>query len=410
MGNCRFCGGDLSLTFIDLKHSPVSNKLLSLEDLAKPEITFPLIVKVCQNCFLVQTEDYQTSSEIFTEDYPYFSSFSKSWLEHSKNYVSMMIDRFGYTSDSLVVEIASNDGYLLQYFKEAGVSVIGIEPTKSTAQVALSKGIDTVIDFFGKKLAIQRFNIKKADLILGNNVIAHVPDINDFIAGVKFALGEGGVCTFEFPHLLQLHQNNQFDTIYQEHFSYLSLFSVQKIFDKHGLKIFDVEEFSTHGGSIRIFCAHKDNEAQVISANVNRVLKDELNAGIDKPQFYEGFEKKALNIKIELLQFLLEKFKSNKSVAAYGAAAKGNTLLNYCGIKDDLICFCSDANIHKQDKYMPGSHIPILSPEEIKNRKPDYVLILPWNLRNEIKKDLHYISEWGGKFVVAIPQLEIFNP
>ncbi|MTI38245.1 class I SAM-dependent methyltransferase [Fulvivirga lutimaris] len=407
MNECRFCDHPLNYTFIDLQHSPVSNAFLAKEKLSLPETTFPLIVKVCENCFLVQTQDYQSSSDLFTNDYPYFSSFSKSWLTHSKEYVEMMMKRFKFRSDALIVEIASNDGYLLQYFKDYDVNVCGIEPARSTAEVAVAKGIDTIIDFFGIELAKEKFNEKKADLIIGNNVLAHVPNINDFVSGVKESLSDNGICTFEFPHLVELVANNQFDTIYHEHFSYLSLYSVSKIFEKHGLEIFDVEKLKTHGGSLRVFVRNYKDGSHPVTSDVKSLLNEEIGLGINKLDYYHGLEKKAMAIKLQFLQFLINAKSEGKEVIAYGAAAKGNTFLNYCGIKNDLIDFCCDANVHKQGMLMPGSHIPIESLEKIKSKKPDYIVILPWNLKHEIVKDLSYIKDWGGHFVMAIPELTI---
>ena len=320
------------------------------------------------------------------------------------------MDRFGFDQNSLVVEVASNDGYLLQYFKEQGVGVLGIEPTANTAAVAQEKGIETVVDFFGVPLATQLSSKgTKADLLLGNNVLAHVPDINDFVGGMKVILNATGVITMEFPHLYQLVKNNQFDTIYHEHFSYLSFTTVKQIFEAHGLQLFDVQEIRTHGGSLRIFAKHKEDTSKEVTENVDRLLKLEKSAGMDTVDYYEGFQSKINNIKNDLLQFLNEADKQGKTVAAYGAAAKGNTLLNYCGVKGDFIKFVVDANPHKQGKYMPGSHIPIVDESRIKEEKPDYVIILPWNLKDEITNQLSYIREWGGKFAVPVPKFEIID-
>ncbi len=407
--HCRFCKAPLEHVFIDLNNSPASNSFLTMEQLNEPEIFYPLKVYTCTNCFLVQVDEYKKSDAIFNNDYAYFSSYSTDWLAHSKKYVEKMIERFGFNSSSSIIEIASNDGYLLQYFKEKNIPVLGIEPTANTAEVAIKKGIETVVDFFGVKLANELLSSdKKADLLLGNNVLAHVPDIVDFVKGMKILLKETGIITMEFPHLLQLINNNQFDTIYHEHFSYLSLYTVKQIFEFAGLTIFDVDEIPTHGGSLRIYATHKDNNDQSISANVQLLLDKELSYGIDKLDYYKGFTQKALKAKIQLLQFLISQKKQNKKVVAYGAAAKGNTLLNYCGIKNDLIDFVADANPHKQNKYLPASHIPVVQENEIKNVKPDYVLILPWNLKTEITAQLSYIREWGGKFVIPIPETETF--
>lgn len=410
--NCRFCKAPLTNIFIDLNNSPASNSFLSAEQLNEPETFYPLKVFICDKCFLVQIDEYKKSDAIFDSNYAYFSSYSTSWLQHAKTYVEMMVTRFGYNEYSLVIEVASNDGYLLQYFKEKNIPVMGIEPTANTAEVAMGKGIKTVTEFFGAELADRfsnHWNVK-ADLLLGNNVLAHVPDIVDFVAGMKIILKEDGVITMEFPHLMQLVENNQFDTIYHEHFSYLSFNTVKQIFEVQGLKLFDVEEIPTHGGSLRIYATHKENQQQQISENVNMLLEKEISKGMNSQKYYTNFQQKALKIKLDLTDFLVEQKRINKIVAAYGAAAKGNTLLNFCGIKNDLIDFVVDANPHKQNKFLPASHIPVVNEEHLKNNKPDYVIIFPWNLRKEITAQLNYIKEWGGKFVTAIPELEIFNP
>jgi len=408
--NCRFCKTHLTNVFIDLNNSPASNSFLTIEQLNEPEIFYPLKVFICDKCYLVQVDEYKKSDAIFSNDYVYFSSFSTSWLAHAKRYVDMMAERFGYNENSLVIELASNDGYLLQHFKERNIPVMGIEPTANTAEVAIEKGIKTVIEFFTAELA-DRFandwNVK-ADLLLGNNVLAHVPDIVDFVLGMKLILKEDGVITMEFPHLMQLVDNNQFDTIYHEHFSYLSLYTVKQIFESQGLEIFDVDELSTHGGSIRIYAKHIEDNSKPISEKADLLLQKEIEKGLNTLEYYNNFQQKVLKVKLDLTDFLIEQKRENKKVAAYGAAAKGNTLLNYCGIKSDLIHFVIDANPHKQNKYLPASHIPVLNEEQLKIAKPDYVIILPWNLKTEITDQLNYIREWGGKFVVAIPELEIF--
>lgn len=406
--NCRFCKAPLEHIFIDLNNSPASNSFLTKEQLNEPEIFYPLKVYTCTNCFLVQVDEYKKSDAIFNKDYVYFSSYSKDWLTHSKNYVDKMIERFDFNSQSSITEIASNDGYLLQYFKEKNIPVLGIEPTANTAKVAMDKGIETVFDFFGVRLAKElAAKNRKADLLLGNNVLAHVPDIVDFVSGMKILLKVSGIITMEFPHLLQLINNNQFDTIYHEHFSYLSFYTVKKIFESVGLKLFDVEKLPTHGGSLRIYATHQDNNEQEITDKVQLLLDKEFSYGIDTIECYNGFTQKAFKAKIQLLEFLINQKKQNKKVAAYGAAAKGNTLLNYCGIKNDLIDFVADANPNKQNKFLPASHIPVVDENEIKKVKPDYVLILPWNLKSEITTQLDYIKEWGGKFVIPIPEIEI---
>jgi hypothetical protein len=406
--NCRFCNHKLTIEFIDLVNSPASNSFLTQEQLNEPEVFYPLKVFVCEKCFLVQVDEYKKSDAIFNGEYVYFSSYSSSWLTHAKNYTNLMISRFGYNEKSKVIEIASNDGYLLQYFKEKNVPVLGIEPTKNTAEVAISKGIQTQINFFGTEFAKSLVNQgTKADLLLGNNVLAHVPDINDFVGGMKILLKDDGVITMEFPHLMQMINNNQFDTIYHEHFSYLSFFTVKQIFESKGLEMFDVEEISTHGGSLRIYAKHIENKSHSVSNNVADLLKKEINNGINNLNYYKGFQLQAEKIKLDLWSFLIEQKRNNKKVVAYGAAAKGNTLLNYCGIKNDLISFVVDANPHKRNKFLPASHIPVVDENFLVNEKPDFVIILPWNLTVEITSQLSYIKKWDGRFVVSIPQLEI---
>jgi hypothetical protein len=408
--NCRFCNNQLTDELIDLFNSPAANSFLSAEQLNEAEVFFPLKVLVCKNCFLVQIDEYKKSTAIFDNEYVYFSSYSTSWLAHAKKYAQVITDKLTLDSKSLVVEIASNDGYLLQYFKEKKIPVLGIEPTGNTAEVARSKGIETISEFFGIRLAttLVRQDIQ-ADLLIGNNVLAHVPDINDFVAGMKLMLKPKGVITMEFPHLMELVVNNQFDTIYHEHYSYLSLFSVQRIFNKHGLGIFDVEQLSTHGGSLRIYCKHLDNSEKSVSPNVKRVLSMEINQGVDNIHYYSGFKQKAEKIKTDLLTQLIEFRNSGKKVAAYGAAAKGNTLLNFCGIKSDFIQFVVDANPSKQGKFRPGSHIPVVHEMAIKNEKPDIIIIFPWNLSDEIMTQLDYVRTWGCKFLIPIPSVELID-
>ena len=406
---CRFCKTQLEHVFIDLQNSPASNSFLKEEELNEPETFFPLKVYTCSNCFLVQIDEYKKSDSIFNGDYVYFSSYSQSWLAHAKLYTQLMTDRFALNSDSLVIEIASNDGYLLQYFNENKIAVLGIEPTANTAEVAVQKGIATVVDFFGVRLATSLASQnKKADLLLGNNVLAHVPDINDFVGGMKIILKEHGVITMEFPHLMQLVDNNQFDTIYHEHFSYLSFYTVKQIFEAQGLEMFDVQEIPTHGGSLRIYAKHQEDKTKNISENVESLLNKEKAKGLNGLEYYKNFTQKALAVKMNLIEFLIQQKRAGKLVAAYGAAAKGNTLLNYCGIKKDMIDFVVDANPHKQNKFLPASHIPVVDEQYLKNKKPDFVLILPWNLKDEVTAQLQYIRAWGGKFVVPIPALEIF--
>ena len=405
--NCRFCNSKLEHTFVDLVSTPASNSFLKKEELNEPESYFPLKVFVCNNCFLVQIDEYKKSDAIFNDEYVYFSSYSTSWLAHSKQYVEMMTTRFGLSESSQVIEIASNDGYLLQYFKEKQIPVLGIEPTANTAAIAEQKGIKSIIDFFGVRLATKLKNEGvTADVLLGNNVLAHVPDINDFVGGMGVILSPKGIITMEFPHLLQLITHKQFDTIYHEHFSYLSLQTVIKIFTAHGLTIFDVEEIPTHGGSLRIFAKNEADE-RPITENVRKVLNKEKAAGLDNINSYKDFQGKVNKIKNDITRFLIDANEQGKKVVGYGAAAKGNTLLNFAGIKSDLLEFVVDANPAKQGKYLPGTHIPVLAENDLKNAKPDYVLILPWNIKNEITAQLSYIKEWGGEFVVAIPQIEM---
>jgi 2-polyprenyl-3-methyl-5-hydroxy-6-metoxy-1,4-benzoquinol methylase len=405
---CRFCNTELNHVFIDLINSPASNSFLTQEQLNEPEVFFPLKVYTCHNCFLVQIDEYKKSDDIFDDKYVYFSSFSTSWLAHAKKYTEIMVDRFGFTSKSQVIEIASNDGYLLQYFQQKNIPVLGIEPTANTAKVAESKGIRSITEFFGTDLA-NRLVAQgiKADLLLGNNVLAHVPDIVDFVRGMKLILKNDGVITMEFPHLVQLIDNNQFDTIYHEHFSYLSFYTVRKIFASQGLELFDVEEIPTHGGSLRIFGKHEGDQSKPVSENVSILLEKELEKGINKLSYYEGFQKKALKVKLAFNDFLIQQKRHDKKVAGYGAAAKGNTLLNYCGIKNDQLEYVVDANPQKQNKWLPASHIPVVDEAFLQKSKPDYVIIFPWNLKDEIVAQLSYIKDWGGKFVVPIPELEI---
>lgn len=403
---CRFCENPLTHEFIDLVNSPPSNSYLRPEELNRAEVFYPLRVFVCEKCFLVQVDEFKKAGEIFDKNYAYFSSFSKTWLEHSKKYVELMVKRFGFNESSQVIEIASNDGYLLQYFKAQNIPVLGIEPTLSTAQAARQKSIETWTEFFGIKLAekLAEKNLQ-ADLLLGNNVLAHVPNINDFVAGLKIALKPDGIITMEFPHVLQLIENNQFDTIYHEHFSYLSLHTAQRIFLEHRLRIFDVEEIPTHGGSLRIFAGHAENASLEITANVDKLLTKEKRFGLLSLDYYSSFQQKVARVKYDFLAFLIEQKQHGKKIAAYGAAAKGNTLLNYCGIKNDLIDFVVDVSPYKQNLFLPASHIPIVDESFIKREKPDFVIILPWNIKDEIVEQLIYIKDWNGRFVVAIPEL-----
>lgn len=405
MSHCRFCQTPLKHSFANLGMSPLSNAFLTSEQLNQAEKFYPLHAYVCENCFLVQLEAFETPDAIFS-DYVYFSSYSTSWLNHAQHYTNNIVENYQLNSESLVVEIASNDGYLLQYFQQHQIPVLGIEPAKNVAQVALEKGIPTDIAFFGTETAKNLIKREQsADLIVANNVLAHVPDINDFVAGLKLLLKPQGVITIEFPHLLNLIEQNQFDTIYHEHFSYLSLLAVENIFAQHGLVVFDVEELITHGGSLRIYACHKD--ARATNHRVNLLRNKEAEAQLGKLETYTQFLNRVESIKQDLLLCLIQLKKQNKQVAAYGAAAKGNTLLNYCGIRQDFIDYVADLNPHKQDKYLPGTHIPVYSPEKLKITQPDYVLILPWNLQTEIMQQLAFIREWGGQFIIPIPQVAI---
>lgn len=406
--NCRHCNNKLTHIFCDLQTCPPSNAMVKPELSNHPEAYFPLKVYVCEKCWLVQVDELKKADAIFNNEYTYFSSYSTSWLQHAKKYADYMTSRFEFNDNSLVVEIASNDGYLLQYFKEKNIRVLGVEPTANTAQVAVEKGIENIVDFFGSGLAENKLKAK-ADLILGNNVLAHVPDINDFVKGVKIALKHNGVNTFEFPHLLQLVNENQFDTIYHEHFSYLSLTNLIKVFKVQGLEIFDVQELPTHGGSLRIFTKHKEDYSKSIEPSVAAILTKEKEAGLDTLEYYQTFQSKVEKIKYNFIEFLINQKRYGKKVIGYGAAAKGNTLLNFCGIKgNDLIEFVVDASPHKQNKLLPGSRIPVVAKERIEENKPDFIIIFPWNLKDEISEQLSYVRNWNCKFVTAIPDLNIF--
>ena len=407
--NCRHCRAKLTMPFIDLGTAPPSNAYLSRAALHAPEKYYPLSVLVCTECWLVQTEDYAGAEELFSPDYAYFSSFSTTWLKHAERYVSDMVRRFNLGADSYIVEVAANDGYLLQYAKARNIPCLGIEPTTSTADAARAKGIEIVEEFFGVRLAQHLVKQgRQADLTAANNVLAHVPDINDFVEGFSILLKPAGVATFEFPHLLRLVSENQFDTIYHEHYSYLSLTAVKRIFERNGLSVFDVEELSTHGGSLRVYAQRSDVGQRPISQGVPEMLMREAEAGMESAAFYAGFQAKADRVKNDFLSFLLEARQSGKSVAGYGAAAKGNTLLNYAGVRPDLLSFVVDRNPAKQDKFLPGCRIPIVAEEYLRRIRPDYVVILPWNLRSEVAEQLAYIRDWGGKFLVAVPELSVF--
>ena len=404
--NCRFCGAPLTHTFVDLGKTPLANSYLRPQDIDKPEPVYPLHARVCSECLLVQVDDVVAAEDIFS-DYAYFSSYSESWVRHASEYARDMVERFSLDRQSHVVEVASNDGYLLQHFVSRGVPVLGIEPAANVAEVAREKGVTTEVAFFNKDTAEHlKDNGHMADLIAANNVLAHVPDINAFVAGFPILLKPEGVLTVEFPHIFNLIEKSQFDTIYHEHYSYYSLLVVERLFAAHGLRVFDVEELPTHGGSLRVFACHADAKFEV-QPDLQRLRDKEKAAGLSKLETYGGFESKVIEVKHALLEFLNKAKAEGKVVAAYGAAAKGNTLLNYCGVGSDLIAYVVDRNPVKQGNYLPGSRILIHGPEMIEQTKPDYVLILPWNLEREISRELNHISSWGGRFVVPIPSLQI---
>jgi 2-polyprenyl-3-methyl-5-hydroxy-6-metoxy-1,4-benzoquinol methylase len=406
---CRFCKGPLTLSFADLGMSPPSNSYLEAAELNRVERFYPLHAWVCEKCFLVQLEEFETPEQIFS-DYAYFSSYSESWLAHAEAYTQAMTARLGLNASSFVVEIASNDGYLLQYFVVQGIPVLGIEPAANVATVAEKKGVPTLVKFFGTQAAQELAKAgRKADLILGNNVLAHVPDLNDFVHGMKALLKPGGVITMEFPHLLRLMQENQFDTIYHEHFSYISFLVAERVFAAHGLTLFDVDEIPTHGGSLRIYARHVANGALEVSAKVAELRQRERATGLERAETYRTFAEKVKGTKRSLLKFLIGARESGKSVVGYGAPAKGNTLLNYCGVRSDLLEYTVDRSPHKQGRFLPGIHIPIHAPEKIMQTRPDYVLILPWNLQDEIVGQMNGIRAWGGRFVVPIPETKVLD-
>jgi SAM-dependent methyltransferase len=407
--NCRHCKAPLTNVFLDLGFAPPSNAYLTAEELSAPEKHYPLRLFVCDRCWLVQTEDYARADELFRNDYAYFSSTSTGWLDHAARYARAMTDRLALGPQSLVIEVASNDGYLLKNFVAASIPCLGIEPTASTAAAAEKLGVPVLREFFGEALGKRLANEgRQADLIVGNNVYAHVPDINDFTAGLKAALKPNGTITLEFPHLMRLIQHTQFDTVYHEHFSYLSLYTVSRIFGQAGLRIFEVEELPTHGGSLRVFGCHAD-DGRLTGSNVLALSGEEERRGLRTLETYAAFQQRADHVKDDLVTFLIEQKRSEKKVVAYGAAAKGNTLLNYGGIRPDLLpCVC-DGSASKQGKFMPGSHIPILPPSALKDLRPDLVLILPWNIADEVRQQSDFIRDWGGKFVVAVPSLTVLN-
>lgn len=409
MFKCRFCETPLEYTFVDLGMSPLSNAYLSQENLFQMEPFFPLQVYVCHSCFLVQLPEFESPQEIF-QDYLYFSSFSDTWQKHVQKYTEQMIQRFGLSRQHQVVEIASNDGCLLKYFKAQGIPVLGIEPAENVAEVAQQAGIPTLVKFFNTQTAGELLAAgQQADLIVANNVLAHVPQLNDFIQAMKIFLKSDGVITIEFPHLLRLMQENQFDTIYHEHFSYFSFTTVNQIFRQHQLILFDVQELPVHGGSLRIFARHAEDKSKPITENVQRLLDFELSSGMTRLDTYASFAEQVQTTKRELLEFMIASKQQGKQIVGYGAPAKGNTLLNYCGIRTDFLDYTVDRSSYKQNHFLPGTHIPIFAPEKIRETRPDYVLILPWNIRQEIIKQMDYIREWGGKFIVPIPKVRLID-
>lgn len=405
---CRFCGAPVDAVFADLGMSPLANSYLPPERANGMEPFYPLRALVCASCFLVQLEEFESPDHIFS-DYAYFSSYSSSWLEHSRRYAEAMIERLGLGADSHVVEIASNDGYLLQFFHDRQIPVLGIEPAANVAKVALQKGIPTLVEFFGRETASSLASESAADLLLGNNVLAHVPDLNDFVGGMKILLKQGGVITMEFPHLMRLVEGNQWDTIYHEHFSYFSFLTVSRVFQAHGLRLFDVEELSTHGGSLRIYGCHEQDAQKVESDAARELAERERAAGYESLDTYLGYGRRVEADKRQILRFLIDLKEQGLSVVGYGAPAKGNTLLNYCGVGPDFIDYTCDLNPHKQGHFLPGSHIPIRSPEAIREQQPDVVLILPWNLKEEIMEQLSFIREWGGRFAARTPELTLIS-
>ena len=408
--NCRICDKSLQHVFVDLGMSPIANDYVAAEKANAMEPFYPLRVYVCDSCWLVQLPAAQSADNIFREDYAYFSSMSRSWLTHAKSYVDKVIDRFGIGTDHSVVEIASNDGYLLQYFHERQVPVLGIEPCGNVAEAAEKIGVPSIVEFFGVDLATKLVAERtKPDLVIGNNVLAHVPDLKDFVGGLKILLADDGVITMEFPHLQRLIDSNQFDTIYHEHFSYFSFIAVLNVFDLHGLKIFDVEELPTHGGSLRIYGCHADDDSKVTTAAVTELRERETTAGFDDLAIYKGFEDKVERTKRELLKFLISAMEEGKTVVGYGAPAKGNTLLNYCGVRSDLLQYTVDMAPSKQNTLLPGVRIPVHKPDHIMKTKPDYVLILPWNIKDEIMNSMSEVREWGGRFLVPIPEVQLLD-
>jgi SAM-dependent methyltransferase len=408
-GHCRFCGEALRQTFVDLGMSPLCESYLAADQLDGMEAFYPLRVFVCERCFLVQLEEFVSRENIFTE-YAYFSSYSESWLTHARRYTEQITERLGLTTSSRVVEVASNDGYLLQYFVERGIPVLGIEPAVNVAKAAVAKGVPTLTEFFGRALATRLAEAgDQADLIIGNNVLAQVHDLNDFVAGLKILLAPRGVITIEFPHLMRLAEENQFDTIYHEHFSYFSFLSASSVFAAHGLMLFDVEELKSHGGSLRIYARHEDDASHPVSERARALAKREAEASLLDLSYYASFSEQVKETKRKLLELLIAAKREGKTIVGYGAPGKGNTLLNYCGIRNDFLDYTVDRSPYKQGKFLPGTHIPIHAPERIRETRPDYVLILPWNLKEEIMAQLAYVREWGGRFIVPIPEARVYE-
>jgi SAM-dependent methyltransferase len=406
-GSCRHCGAALEQSFCDLGLSPLANSYLTREQLTRGEMFYPLHTFVCGKCLLVQLQEFESAENIFS-DYAYFSSYSTSWLEHARNYTDEMVARFGFGSSSSVIEIASNDGYLLQYFVKKGIPVLGIEPAANVAKVAEQQGVPSLVRFFGSETASDLVKDgRRADLLLGNNVLAHVPNLNDFVRGMKIVLAQNGVITMEFPHLLRLMAENQFDTIYHEHFSYFSFLTVSRVFNAHGLRLFDVQSLSTHGGSLRIFATHAENTTHETRPAVAALLEEERAAGLESFAAYATFSERVRATKRALVKFLIEAKEQGKKIVAYGAPAKGNTLLNFCGVGPDIIEYTVDRSPHKQGRFLPGSRLPIHDPDRIRETKPDYLLILPWNLEHEIRQQMASIREWGGQFVIPIPTVKV---
>jgi SAM-dependent methyltransferase len=403
---CRFCSAPLHAVFADLGMSPLANAFLSPEQANRMEPFYPLRALVCDRCHLVQLDEFETPEQIFG-DYAYFSSYSTSWLDHSERYTEAMVSRFGLDEDSQVVELASNDGYLLQFFAQRAIPVLGIEPAANVAEVAVAKGIPTRVEFFGTETARSVAGEMKADLLVGNNVLAHVPDLNDFVAGMKILLAGGGQITMEFPHLMRLVEDNQWDTIYHEHFSYFSLMTSAAVFEAHGLRIFDVEEIPTHGGSLRIYACHAD-DPRPDEPRVADLLERERSAGFASLELYTGYGRRVAEEKRQIVEFLIGLKREGRRIAGYGAPAKGNTLLNYCGVRTDFLEYTCDLSPHKQGRLLPGTHIPIRSPDVLREDRPDVVLILPWNLKDEIMDQLSFIREWGGRFAARAPELTLY--